>query len=167
MSVNIIENSSDLNFALKTIAKDVINSVSNDVMKKLQERIILDVYTADPRPNRYYYNKTGRPTYEFLRAFKFDKIKETVDEITETLFYDYASMRFDPKTFLHGSESLGDLRERLSDLLNVEGFDTENSFGGKMRHPYWKNFIDELFADTHELDYLFSKYLLKYQSISF
>lgn len=164
MAGNIIENPVDLQRALTAIAKDVIGSVSNDLMKALQKRIMLDVYEYDPMPRRWYYDKTGRPTFEFLRAFKWEDIKETLSEISKTLFYDYASMGYEPEKFKHGSKLFGDLRERLADILNVNGMDSFNNWGGRERRAYWDNFINEFFADTHELDFLFAKYLLKYQS---
>lgn len=163
MAGNIIENPVDLQRGLSNIAENVITSVSNDLLVKLKESIMQNVYLYDPRPNRVYYNGTGRPTYQFFNAFQLKAIQTTLTDVTRELFYNWQSMSVDTATFLHGNPREGDLRERLAELLDVQGFD-EGFFGGKLRNEFWTNFINEFFADTHELDFLFAKYLLKYQS---
>jgi hypothetical protein len=155
-----------LNAALAQIATEVIKSVSADMLNQLKQQIMLDTYSHIPR-NRYYYNKTGKPTFEFLHAWDWTAINSTISEITRTLFYDYTKMHFDAKTYLHGDEFHGDLREKLAELLNVEGWDEENAFGGAQRHPYWTDYIDKMFssAEGGEINNLFEKYLAKYQFV--
>jgi hypothetical protein len=74
-------------------------------------------------------------------------------------------MQYDPKTYLHGDPIHGDMREKLADILNVDGYDRENAFGGKLRKPYWDNFIDDMFSgagSAGELDYLFQQAIFRY-----
>jgi hypothetical protein len=161
-----ITNPIELHNALATILKDVINSVSKDLLKALQERIMMDVYLYDPRHNHWYYNKSGKPTMQFYNAFKWGDIAETVNDMTRELFYDWQSLKLDTATFLHGDPVRGDMRQQLADLLNVSGFD-DGFFGGKLRNEFWTHFIDEFINDQKELDFLFAKYLEKYQSTQF
>jgi hypothetical protein len=167
MAGNIIQNSKDLRLALIAIANSVIVEVTNEIMKMLQNRIIEDVYEYDPMPRRWYYNKTGRPTYEFLRAFQWHDIKSTLTEITKELYYNWPSMNYDPKTYLHGSKTFGDLRHKLADILNVNGLDSFYNFTARERRPYWDNFIDQLFSggEGGEINSFFEKALRKYGGI--
>jgi hypothetical protein len=159
-----INNSIELSLALKNMAKDAISSVSKELLKNLQNQILIDIYNFDPMPRRWYYNKTGRPTYEFLHAFRWQGIKEALDEISNTLWYDGLSMGYEPDKYKHGSAKFGDLREQLAEILNVNGVDAFNNFGGRERRAYWDNFLREFFNDQN-LDFLFAMALEKYQHI--
>lgn len=156
----LIDNPAKLKIELGNIAEEVITSVSKGISNLLRERIMKDVYEYDYYPNKYYYNKKGIPTFQFLNSFTWEKIDKSVAQITRKLFYNWASLKLDEKTFLHGSPQQGDMRQQLADILNVEGYDS-GIFGGKLRQPYWDNLIQELFDDGG-LDFLFSKELKKY-----
>lgn len=164
MAGNIINNSTELSFALEHIAQVAMEKVSEDSLKRLKMLIMMYTYTWDYYPNKYYYNGKKTPTFQFREAFAWDGIKTSFQTapktIENTLVYDWRSMKFDPVTFLHGSFKYGDMRENLAELLNVSGV-AEGGIGQKERGPYWDVFIDEMFSGNGawSLDSLFSKYL--------
>jgi hypothetical protein len=147
------------------INEKVIYAVSSKILTLLQERINIDVYgfpnAYAAKRNAVYYDGSGIATGEFLEAFHWDEIDIKLRDITRELFYDTSRMNYDPDTFLHGSRKYGDLREELSSLLNVEGIDEKNNFGGNIRHPYWDNFLKELFDDK-KIDQMFDEEFLKF-----
>jgi hypothetical protein len=132
---------------LTKLTETAINNVSDKVLTLLRDNIIKLVYELDYWPNRYYYDNSGIPTYEFLNAFKWEAIKNNITDVSRLLFYDWLSMRTDPSTFLHSDPNSSDNRESLAEALDVEGYD--NGFlGGKLRGAYWKNTMDELLSGT-------------------
>lgn len=135
---------------INQINEDVIDNVSTSIVQLLQQIIIRDVYKSGDEEgsteNWSYYNHSRQPTFQFMMAFMWDDVKKIVHGIARELFYNADSMDFDPDTYLHGDPDLGDLRKDLADILNVDGIDEQNAWGGKLRKPYWNNFIDELFG---------------------
>lgn len=166
--VKNITNSTQLKTVLKKIAKDAINEVAPEVLGRLQNNIIDYTYAFDPDPRTWYYNKTGEPTYEFLNAFIWRRMREMPHEISKELYYNWESMRYDAATYLHGSEEFGDVRKYLADILNVDGVDSFNNWGGRLRAPYWDITIVDLFSSSEgmsELNTLFTKALMKFGGI--
>jgi hypothetical protein len=148
-----ITNSAQMMTMMSDVASNVIKRVSAVMLNDLKERIWEDTYM--PLPNIWYYNDTKTPTSQFKNAFKFDDIQQNLNEVVTELFYDWASMSYDPETYLHGSPSGGDMREQLAEILNVDG---TTGFSSKMRKPYWDNFIKEMF-DEGGLEKLFDMYM--------
>jgi hypothetical protein len=122
-------------------------------MGYLQKMIWEKVYTRDYFPNMKYYTENiesgeygnAMPTFQFFRAFKWKKLVRSGGMISRELFYDWQSMKYDPKTFLHGNPKQGDMRDELADMLNVTGKD-RGYFGGKEREPFWNITMAELFS---------------------
>ena len=146
-------NNAELNAMLLPIASNVIKLVSDAILTVLQRHI--DDETYDPLPNADYYNGSGTPTFQFKHAFEFTEVQTRMSEVISELFYNWQSMSYDPDTFLHGSSWNGDMRERLADILNIDG---STGFSNKIRGPYWDNFIIELF-DNGGFEKLFNVYM--------
>jgi len=145
------------------IARLATEYISETVLGLLKNVFIMSfVYEEGGLPNALYWDKivpgrisvheyedeeigSAMPTFEFMEAWKLSKAKlmPAGQGITQTLYYDWPSMTFDPETFLHGDPEHGDLREDLARILNVEGNDA-GFFGGKERRPYWDLFIEDL-----------------------
>jgi len=149
---------------LSEIAESVILSASKDILNLLQKRIMEDTYLYDTNPRTWYYDKTGKPTYEFLNSFRWKDVSNTVVEVTRELFYNWESMSYNAAKFKHGSFLSGDMRKQLADILNVNGIDTPNDWGGRERLAYWDNFLDDLFNSTRLVN-MFKKYLSKYGQV--
>ena len=141
-----ITNDAMLTSVLNTIAENVITIVSIKVLALLQKNIMALVYELGG-PNHYYYNGSGVPTYQFLHAFKWDELQNSITKVTKTLFYDWASMEFNSALFLHGDPARGDQRQQLAEALDVEGWDN-GILGGKQRGAYFKNTMDDLLGGT-------------------
>lgn len=147
-----ITNDEQMLAMMSLIASDVIKKVTDDMLFVLQQHILDETY--DPLPNIYYYNGSGKPTYQFEHAFKFHDIESSMNEVVSELYYDWQRMDYDPDTYLHGSPYNGDMREQLAEILNTNG---STGFSNKVRQPYWDNFISEMF-DNNGLEKLFDIY---------
>jgi hypothetical protein len=148
-----ITNDAQLMGAISDVASNVVYSVSGDMLQILYDDIMK--YTYEPLPNVYYWNGKGDPTFQFLEAFQLSGVKKNLNEIVTELFYNWENMEYDPGTYLHGSPFGGDMRERLAEILNVDG---TTGFSNKMRQPYWDIFIKEMFDDGG-IEKLFDKYM--------
>lgn len=143
---------------MQDIAEEVIEQVSFDLAKLLVDYIDMFVYKYEYFPNQTYYKGSGKPTYEFRKAWKISKIKPTVKGITQEIYYDWQSMSYDPDTWKHGSNVPGwpqDAREQLADWLNVTGYTSGLSLNGtrplsKLRMPYFDIWTEKLF-DKNEI----------------
>jgi hypothetical protein len=150
-----ITNSAQMMTMMSDVASNVIRDVSGDMLQVLYDDIMK--YTYDPLPNAYYWKGSGMPTFQFMEAFQLSNIQKNLNEIVSELFYNWESMEYDPDTYLHSSPFSGDMRERLADILNVDG---STGFSNKIRHPYWNNFIKEMFNEGG-LEKLFDKYMVE------
>lgn len=109
----MFKNSDELNGALLIVLNDVISNVSDRIIGLLQDNI-KKFATAQGSD---WYQKTG----EFEAAFKWNDIKASLNSISREMIYDWETMTFDPKKFIHGSPWGGDARQNLWDILNVSG----------------------------------------------
>jgi len=141
-----IVNDEILNQILISSAEKIISSVSDKILTQLQDDIKRDIYTHDYFPNKYYVAGSGIPTFDFLRAWKWDVIRTDIMTTTRELYYDYLSMVYDPENFIHGNRTM-DKREELADDLNVSGIANNSDFGRKERAPFWSNFLYEMLEE--------------------
>jgi len=162
-----IRNIRNIGKVLKDIAETSIKEVSKDVTKQVRANIMKYVYENEYFPNKHYYNGSGRPTFQFLRAFKWKPFSRSGNILSKKLFYDYESMTFNADTWLHGSNvpGWGDAREHLADILNINGrrslLKIGDSYMAKKVKPYWDITIEELF-DENGLSDMFDKELTKF-----
>jgi hypothetical protein len=146
---------------MEGIVEEVINDVSWELTTMLEDYIKMFTYRFEYYPNSVYHNKSHEPTYEFLRAWKWSKIRKEVKSMFMEMQYDSSDMRYDPKTWLHGSYS-GDARENLADILNVTGYTSSlmapsgTRLLSKLRMPYWDLYIEALFS-RGKLNQMFDK----------
>lgn len=138
-----IKSDAQLRLMMGQVSEAVIESVSEIILKKLQDNIWRDTYMSDYYPNVEYYGGSGKPTGQFVSAFQWSRIFYSIKKLTRELYYDPSDMKYDPDTYLHGSKVGGDARESLADILNVDGY--TSSWNWKKRKPYWDNTIRELF----------------------
>lgn len=148
-----IKNDMQMITMLGGIASKVIFKVSGDMLEVLANYIMKETY--GDLPNIFYYNGSGMPTFQFLEAFKLTNVQQKLNEIVTELYYSWQSMDYDADTFLHGSPYNGDMREKLAEILNVDG---STGFSNKIRQPYWDDFIIDMF-DRGGLTKLFDKYM--------
>jgi hypothetical protein len=148
-----IKNNNQLVKLFSTIATAIIFQVSEEVLEILRKNI--EDYTYGELPNIEYYDGTGKPTYQFLNAFEFTKIKKQLNTVLTELWYDWMSMEYDGETWLHGYPG-EDNRQTLADILNVDDYLGFSSHG-KPRKPYWDITINELF-NGGRLEKLFDDY---------
>jgi len=139
--------------AIKKASANVVHIVSDEMLGVLADDIMK--YTYTDVHNEDYWNGSGVPTYEFLMAFKLTNVEQKLNEIVTELYYDWQSMDYDPDTYLHGTPWGGDMRERLAEILNVDGV---TGFSNKSRKPYWDIFIKQMFDDGG-IKKLFDKYM--------
>ena len=142
-----IQNDMQLASILNSLAQIAISNVSDKVLFQLQEDIKRDVYTHSYFPNRYYVGGSGIPTFDFLRAWKWNQMKTDITSVVKELFYDYFNMLYDPENFIHGNRNF-DRREELADDLNVSGPALHQDFSTKKeRAPLWSNLLYEMFPE--------------------
>lgn len=150
----MINNQKQFDDAIQIALKKIVEEICEKVLSCLRKHIKDDVYDFDPIPNTWY-----QPTFEFLDAFKFEGIQSKSGEVSNNLFYDWASMSVG--NWIHGNESGSiDRRESLASILNVSGTNGEYDFRGKERNKFWDNAINEIdrFFDKWAKDAC-SKYL--------
>lgn len=155
----IVKNIAQIRAKMEKDAEEILNEVSQLALKALRKSIIDNVYKYDYFPNVSYFDDTGRPTFEFLRAWEMDNphwstLTENIKSISKKIFYTPKDMQFDPKKWLHGSFA-GDARDTLMDILNTatkgDGERTSNlkignSYLSKRRKPYWDIFIEDMLS---------------------
>jgi len=144
-----ITNDIELAAVLNEIVDKIMPIVQKNISEELHENILKWVYYEDYFPNKYYYNKTGIPTWQFLNSFLWKDNPISTLGSSKILYYAWETLSFDPLTALHGSERGGDARENLAEILDVEGYD-KGIFGGKLRGAFWKNTMDDLLSGTIE-----------------
>lgn len=143
----IITNQKDFDKILNAAITKCIGDISNKILECVQDHIWQDVYSYAYYPNVAYDNGSGTPTFEFRDAFRFEGIKKSVDEISNRLFYDWSTMSKPSQSnkYLHGNFNKGeDRRSILADLLNVNGIDGGNDWGGKERNAFWDNALKDI-----------------------
>ena len=145
----VITNEAELMIALNEIVAEVMPSIQKNISDELDKNILQYVYFEDYYPNKYYYNKTGIPTFGFRKAFQWEDDPLSRAAISKILYYNWESMVSDPSTYLHGDPKHGDNREELADDLNVSGYDN-GILGGKIRARYWDITMDDLLSGTIE-----------------
>ena len=147
----------DLNKLIVEINEDVIKEVSAKALVLLEKHLMDDVYKYDYYPNKVYEDGTGKPTFQFQKAFAFKEISKVLNTVSSTLFYDYETMDSPSPEHptRHGNYKKGrDNREQLAEMLNKRAI-----VGGKMRNLYWDNFINELSQNIDE--WFYSEYSKK------
>jgi hypothetical protein len=166
-----IANSSDLIRVLNPLLSKVVSNVEGQVRTLLREYIVKYTYQWDTEVqfqinpgeddavesgtiNRYYFDKTGVPTYQFLNAWVWEKLSSRLNIVSSRLFNDPTLMAYDPSKYLHGSEETGDVRSEMADILNIAGGNKGDFPNKKQRMPYWDLLIEELFANDR-LDDMF------------
>lgn len=143
--IYIITNQKQFDEVIKKAISNCVSYISDKILECVQDHIQKDTYGE--LPNKVYNNGTGNPTFEFKNAFKFEGIKSSVNEISNKLFYDWSTMHAPSQSneYLHGNFNKGeDRRSILAELLNVNGIDGENDWGGKERSAFWDNAIGEI-----------------------
>ncbi len=153
-----IFNYSQLESEMNKICEEVINNVSNKILADLQVRIRDDVYLFHGA-NRMYEMPSAKPSGEFIRAFKWDKLQKSSKEITKTLFYDWESMTTnnEPGSYRHIDYiTKQDTRSKLAEILNVNGLDDGLGMGNPLsveKRAYWNEFIVNMFLGGDILKY--------------
>jgi len=140
---NNLKNKAQVEKYLNGILFEVLEKLSVEMRKKLQEKIKRDTYEYEYAPNFIYENGdgtfgSGQPSFEFEEAFRWKDTKISGSEITKKLFYSWATMTIDRDTGRH-FENGKDTRKMLAEMLNVAG-----EVGHKERLPYWDNFVKEM-----------------------
>jgi hypothetical protein len=139
-----IHNEDELCRLLEQVATEVINVVSEKVLKKLQDNIEKHTYGSHG-PNKVYLENHG-PSHQFKYAWEWKAIERGVMEITRELFYNWMKMNYLPESWMHGSLVPGwpeDAREQLAGWLNHYGWINEH-FITVYRQPYWDITMDGL-----------------------
>ena len=147
--MTVITNDLELIAALNDITNEVMPVVQKNISEELDKNIMSLVYELDYFPNKYYYNKTGQPTWQFRHAFQWMDDPMSMAGISKILYYNWGSLQADEATYLHADPTHGDNREMLAEYLDVEGYDN-GILGGKLRGAYWKNTMDDLLSGTIE-----------------
>ena len=143
--IYIITNQEQFDKVLKNALIKCVGYLSDKILKCVQDHIQKDTYGK--LPNKEYNNGTGMPTFEFKNAFRFEGIKSSVNDISNRLFYDWSTMHAPSQSnkYLHGNFDEGvDRRSILAELLNVDGIDGGNDWGGKERKAFWDNALEEI-----------------------
>ena len=160
MSPNIT-NETELNKTLEQSLRKILEAVSEEVYKKLRERILKDVYT---RTNDWYLGGSGTPSYEFLDAWERSPIRASLGGMVTEIFYNSSNVKYDGELWKHGNPKQ-DASKNMAAILNLEymsnssdDYNTTNSgwasglmFGDRhfshFRRPYWSLLMKELFKD--------------------
>lgn len=147
---------------MQKICEEVIKKVSDELLFRLHNAIQKYTYRSHG-PNKYYYDGSRKPTYEFLNAFQLTNMESDLTQVTRSIFYNWQSMRADPDTWLHGSNIKGwypDAREQLADFLNKSGL--SSSLPISVNHePFWSNFLDE-WTENGKVFQLFDREFRRY-----
>lgn len=159
-----IHNMAELEAQMNDIINNMLSSITNKLLTKLQNRIEEDTYDHS---NHRYFNDTESRTGDFKNSFEWQNIKHSMKENVKELFYNWNSMKVrkgsgdnwdahynDP--YKGGSMPnengfelpYGDIRQYLAEYLNIDGEAAEYE-----RKAYWDNYIKELNRDFSKLAY--------------
>ena len=127
---------------------DCVEYLSQKIYECLYQHILDDVYYSGGE-NFWYNNGTKEPTWEFLNSFEFEGIKKNINEVTNTLFYNWMSMSSPNQSnpYVHGNYNEGiDRRESLAEILNVYGESPSGTFDlrNKKRNAFWDEALKEV-----------------------
>ena len=154
-----IKTDEDLERVFGEVIEEVVVAMSDRVQKRLRQFISKDVYGlsmnanfAMGKINKSYLDGTGTPSYEFRdQAWDVKYIDDAIKGFSFSLVYDALNMTppSSSSPYLHGNyyggrDGMRDRREILAEVLNVNGIDSHNDWGGKKRKPYWDDFLKDL-----------------------
>lgn len=136
----IINNADKAQKYMDSISEKVINEVVEECLELLKKYIDEDVYEYDYFPNKNYFNKTKKPTYEFRDKAWVKSFTSVVSgRVQGALRHDYTKMvtrKGDSSSYMAHNPKY---KESLAERLNVKGV-----FAHKERNEYWDNFIRDL-----------------------
>ncbi len=148
----------ELENQMNKICESVINSVSDRMLQDLKDIIKRDTYGSHGR------NVVYESTYEFLNAWEWTPIKQATKTLSAELFYHWQNMRTEPTSYTHVDYVSGaDNRERLADILNIQGLEPGNPIA-VFRYSFWNEYILNMFISGKIDSYFtqeFSKFNIK------
>lgn len=147
-----IRNSTELNKAFQSVFQNVIETVSENTLKLLQDYIDEDTYQG--MENEFYER-----TYQFRDVAWVRSSKGGITKYVSNVAYNGMLMEAPDSSnpYKHGYLNQGiDNREVLADLLNIDGV-VPNSIGNKIRKPFWNDFINEAVKKVPE--WLYDEFL--------
>ncbi len=151
---------SQLENQLNQICEQVILKVSDLVLKNLKETIKIDVYGSHGR-NKVYRDFSENDS-EFYNAWEWKQVEKSSKNISREMFYAWQKMSVQPKSYIHTDYITSqDTRERLSEILNINGYDDGVGEGNPFsvqRYSYWNNFIVEMFLSGTLLGFFDSEF---------
>jgi len=138
---------SQLEEQLNKICESVINKVSDAILKNLKDTIKRDIYDAHG-PNRVYRSFSENDS-EFYNAWEWGQIEKSSKQISREMLYAWQKMKVEPRSYIHTDYLSGqDTREKLAEILNVNGFDQGINGDGnpisRQRYSYWNAFIVDM-----------------------
>jgi len=153
-----IKTDEDLLTVFVPIMEEVVEAIMERAKKLLQQHINADTYgigknnMGKPSINDYYLDGTGTPSYEFRdQAWDVKYIDDAIKGFSFSLVYDALNMTppSPSSPYFHGNyyggrDGMRDRRKILAEVLNVNGIDSHNDWGGKKRKPYWDDFLKDL-----------------------
>lgn len=153
----VLNKTSDIQRALETKARAVLDEVSEKVYETLIKIIRSEIY-EDRQPERY------RRTGDFLKAFQLKDIKKFSNKLTRELFYNWRDMTAPKRIgagdneylqYIHGNAETGEDRRKdlwwilnnpssnmihsdFGGALNVDTIGYLEIFNVYMRNDFWK-----------------------------
>lgn len=142
----LIKNTREYQAIFETVLRGVIEDVSDWLLDKLVQQIKKDVYGKVP--NKWYTKGSGKPTFEFLNAWEWTKLKKTSNQFIRELYFNRSTLVSDPNGWIHRSNvyGWGSSVEYIEKILNVSGFTSSLEMfhvPSAIRKPYWDNFIEK------------------------
>ena len=161
-------NKQELTTYIQAEMAEVLNDVGDEMLGRLDEIIVRDVYTYDYFPNIRYWGLTkfdvednagflaAQPTFQFRDAWR--KEIGTGNPASVSIKFDSSQIGKEHNSII---EPKRDVSEYIADILNVDRFTSDLQFGrppgkfshndpgtlrhvSKMRKPYWDNFMREM-----------------------
>lgn len=154
-----IKTDEDLERVFGEVIEEVVVAMSDRVQKRLRQFISKDVYGLSMNANfamveinKFYLDGAGTPSYEFRdQAWDVKYIDDAIKGFSFSLVYEALNMTppSSSSPYFHGNyyggkDGMRDRREILAEVLNVNGIDSHNDWGGKKRKPYWDDFLKDL-----------------------
>ncbi len=129
---------------MNKICEEVILKVSDKILKNLKDTIKRDVYKGHG-PN-VMYPDFDENNSEFYNAWEWEQIETKAKSLSRTMFYNWQGMTTEPRSYRHIDYLSGrDSREKLPEILNINGFDMgingEGNPISRERRVFWNEFI--------------------------
>ena len=147
-----VNNDKELLKIMNDIISDALTEVGEKVFEHLMNNLDKWIYNYN-KPNISYAYGKGEPTGDFKRSWTTMQTQNG-NEHKALIYNEPEEMRLDEYNHIHGSLSLGDLRNDLAAILN-EGYGDKSNWWDSPR-PYWdelmelisKGYVDKLFKSA-------------------